>query len=375
MVASGALEDFLDFEMDDFEIDANAAGGWEFAKKINNSMVISVAGVLSRYDNCVSMLLEQTTYQGIRSSIKQAAEDPSVSAIIMDFDTPGGMVNGVSELGAFIQETKKKKPVYAHVSNMAASAGYWLASQCTSIQMASTATVGSIGVVATIQKQSEDEEIYEIVSSGAPNKRLKAGTEEFDNAVQEELDGLETLFIEAVANGRGVSVDVVRSDFGGGSTFLAKDAVSRGMADSIGTLEELISQKSKGEKMTDLNQKSDAPVAADSKELEAAVAKAKSDERQRVLAIVGAAEAEGRKELALKLANTDLDAKQACDIMSAAAVETPVVAKKKSVLDSVMAQEENNPKVQASPAVATEPEASEEDIDAYVNQLKAMGEL
>ena len=94
-----------------------------------------------------------------------------------------------------------------------------------------------------------------------------------------------------------------------------------------------------------------------------------------ILAIVGAAEAEGRKELALKLANTDLDAKQACDIMSAAAVETPVVAKKKSVLDSVMAQEENNPKVQASPAVATEPEASEEDIDAYVNQLKAMGEL
>lgn len=373
LVQADHLEQFMDLNTDDLEIEANVAGGWEFAKTVNNNMVISVSGVLARYDNCVSMLFDQTTYQGIRASLDKAVEDSSIKAIIMDFDTPGGMVNGVSELGDFIAEAKKKKPIYAHVSNMAASAGYWLASQCTSIQMAKTAVVGSIGVVATIVKSSEDdEETYEIVSSNAPNKRLKAGTEDFDNAVQKELDGLETIFLETVANGRGVSVDTVRSDFGGGSTFLAEEAISRGMADGIGTLEELISQKSEGEKMTDLNQKSDALIAANSEELDIAVAKAKTDERERVLAIMGSAEANGRKELALKLANTDLSAVDAEGIMAAAPRAEVKPAKAESTLSKLMANEENNPQVPRDVGIAATEEPKKLSLK---EQLVAQGKL
>lgn len=369
------LKAFFDLETDDFEIDANVAGGFEFAKAVGDKMVISVSGVLSRYDNCVSMMFDQTTYQGIRQELDAAIQDSSIKAVIMDFDTPGGMVNGVSELGDFIIEAKKKKPIYAHVSNMAASAGYWLASQCTSIQMARTATVGSIGVVATIMKADDDDETYEIVSSGSPNKRLKAGTEEFDNAVQTELDQLETIFVETVANGRGVSVDKVRSNFGGGSTFLAEEAISRGMADGIGTLEELISQ-SKGEKMTDLNEKSgDALLAANSKELDIAVAEAKTAERNRVLAIMGSDEAEGRKKLALKLAGTDLSASDAEGIMAVAPRAEVKEAKAKSTLDSIMATEENNPVVNSSAAEAKSVEANEDDPEAYVKQLRELGAL
>ena len=379
LVQADYLEQFMDLNTDDLEIEANAAGGWEFAKAINNNMVISVSGVLARYNNCVSMLFDQTTYQGIRSSLDSAINDSSIKAIIMDFDTPGGMVNGVSELGDFIAEAKKKKPIYAHVSNMAASAGYWLASQCTSIQMAKTAVVGSIGVVATIVKSSEDDdETYEIVSSNAPNKRLKAGTEDFDNAVQKELDGLETIFLETVANGRGVSVDTVRSDFGGGSTFLAEEAISRGMADGIGTLEELISQKSEGEKMTDSKSKSDALIAANSEELGIAVAKAKTDERERVLAIMGSAEANGRKELALKLAKTDLSAVDAEGIMASAPRAEAQPAKAESTLSKLMANEENNPQVPrdvAGNVGQAEAKDESEDPDLYAKQLKAMGEI
>lgn len=388
LVQADSLRPFLDLDTKDlkkeadnlqYDLNANVAGGWEFAKKINNNMVISISGVLARYDNCVSMIFEQTTYQGIRSALEKAMEDSDINCVIMDFDTPGGMVNGVSELGDYILEAKKKKPIYAHVSNMAASAGYWLASKCTKIQMAKTAVVGSIGVVATIVKtESEDDEVYEIVSSNAPNKRLKVGTEDFNNAVQKEIDGLEAIFIEAVANGRGVTVDTVRSDFGGGSTLLANEAISRKMADGIGTLEELISQQFKGEKMTDSKEKSDALIAANSEELKLAVTKAKTDERNRVLAIIGSSEAEGRKELALKLASTDISSKDAESIMASAPRAEIKSTKEDSTFSKLMQNEENNPKVFADvndKNVLKKDISSDEDPNLYVTNLKKLGVL
>ena len=59
------------------------------------------------------------------------------------------------------------------------------------------------------------------------------------------VDEYHKMFVAAVAKGRGVSVKAVRSDFGDGKVFQAKEAVSRGMADRIGTLDETLVRASR----------------------------------------------------------------------------------------------------------------------------------
>jgi ClpP class serine protease len=128
---------------------------------------------------------------------------------------------------------------------MAASAAYWLASQAGEIVIERAASVGSIGVVATVSKQeaagSDGRRSYEIVSSGAPLKRPDPSTDEGKAAIQEQIDAIEKSFIADVARGRKVSAGVVRSEFGRGGMVSGEAAISAGMADKIGTLESVLS--------------------------------------------------------------------------------------------------------------------------------------
>lgn len=133
------------------------------------------------------------------------------------------------------------KPVTAFVAGMGASAAYWLASQAKEIVLDRSASVGSIGVVATVSRQEGPDQggrrSYEVVSSGAPMKRPDVTTDEGRAALQAEVDATEDVFVADVAAGRRVSLDTVRAVFGRGAMVSAARAVAAGMADRIGTLE------------------------------------------------------------------------------------------------------------------------------------------
>lgn len=172
----------------------------------------------------------------------------NVEQIIMVMDTPGGDVTGVSE---FAQKIKaSEKPVIAYAYGMAASAGYWIASAAKEIHIPDTGLVGSIGVVTTYVDTSKKDadngiEYIEFVSSQSPQKRPDLGTDEGKSEVQKRVDSLASVFVETVANNRGVSVEKVLSDFGQGGVLIGADAVQAGMADSVTTLDKLIAQKTK----------------------------------------------------------------------------------------------------------------------------------
>src|SRR6202043_3845971 len=82
----------------------------------------------------------------LASTIRQAAADPSIAAIVLDVDSPGGQGYGIEELGNAIYEARAAKPIAAVANSLAASAAYWAASQATEFYAAPGAEVGSIGV-------------------------------------------------------------------------------------------------------------------------------------------------------------------------------------------------------------------------------------
>jgi ClpP class serine protease len=125
-----------------------------------------------------------------------------------------------------------EKPIHTIIVNKAASAAYGLASQSSSINAENDATrVGSVG---TVIEMAVPQDTVVIASSNAPNKRPDPRTEEGRAVIQAELDDIANLFSERIARGRGVSIKKINADFGRGGVVLAKDAINRGMIDSIG---------------------------------------------------------------------------------------------------------------------------------------------
>jgi ClpP class serine protease len=192
---------------------------------------ITVGGVMTKGPSLFAMLFGggNVTYPEIVAAIDAAERDPAVKRMELVLDSPGGQFDGLFEAVAALQS--RKKPLKAIVRNTAASAGYALVSQADEIVAVNRAArIGSVGVV--IDTYLDPNEIS-ITSTEAPNKRPDLSTEEGRAVVREELDALHQLFVEAIATGRGMTVEKINAEFGRGGTLLADEALKRGMIDGI----------------------------------------------------------------------------------------------------------------------------------------------
>lgn len=84
----------------------------------------------------------------LADALADAAADESVRAIVLDVNSPGGMVVGTPELAAAVKAANAAKPVVAHTSSLMASAAYWFAAGAEKILATASAEVGSVGCYA-----------------------------------------------------------------------------------------------------------------------------------------------------------------------------------------------------------------------------------
>lgn len=208
-----------------------------------NVGVMFVEGPITPRASFFSQVSGMTSVEMLTDNLEVLDKDPHIDAIVQVMDTPGGNVTGISE---YTQRVKKaSKPVYTYVYGMAASAGYWIASGSKEIHVADTAEVGSIGVVATYTDRTKADKKHgvsriQIVSSNAPNKRPDLGTNEGRATVQANVDDIEDVFTQAVAENRQVTRDTVNQDFGQGGLLIGAKAVEVGMADKVSTFASLM---------------------------------------------------------------------------------------------------------------------------------------
>lgn len=181
--------------------------------------------------------------------VDEAASDPSIEAIVLDMDTPGGGVYGVAEVADKIASVSKQKKVIAVVNSLAASAGYWIASAASEIVMSPNGEVGSIGVFTMHMDQSKSLETsgrsVTVISAG---KNKTAGhpygplDQQAREVIQKGVDDYYAKFVKAVASGRGVTQTRVREEFGAGGVVRSEQALAEGMVDKIGTLESVLNR-------------------------------------------------------------------------------------------------------------------------------------
>ena len=208
--------------------------------------IIPVTGPLFRYANIFTAISGASSYELIARDFMSALENPQISSIILDIDSPGGEVNGVSELASMIFDARRTKPIIAYASGDAASGAYWIASAADEIVVSETSALGSIGVVGIYRGKSakESAETVEIVSSQSPHKRLDPMSDDGRAKLQTRIDAMADVFVSTIAHNRSVTPDHVLEHYGGGDVMIGANAVNAGLADRIGSLERLITELS-----------------------------------------------------------------------------------------------------------------------------------
>lgn len=224
----------------------------------NDTAIINISGPLVDQHDCMTIFFGCCSYEDISNAIAKAEEMSNIKKIIFDISSPGGMVDGCDNCSQAIKSAKK--PTEARVGSMAASAAYWLASQCDTIVATSlTASFGSIGVVVeywdgTRKMNDAGYDKITIVSAGAPDKRLDAMDDDDRKKIKDDLTDIESIFIRRIAEGRGVTPSDVYANFGQGRMIIAEKSLEKKMIDSIemisqNTIENKINEESSEDEM------------------------------------------------------------------------------------------------------------------------------
>ncbi len=207
--------------------------------------VIPLSGPITQYTGVCDWMFGGTSLESFMASMEDAFCDDSVTSIVIDVDSPGGEVNGIADAADRIRLMSATKPIVAFTRGNGCSAAYWLECAASEIIASQTAVIGSIGIVMTYVDDSEAEKAagirtFEFVSSVAPKKRMDPGSEAGKADIQALVNQYGDIFVAAVAKFRGVTTDKVEADFGQGGVLMGASAVSAGLADRIGTLEDAI---------------------------------------------------------------------------------------------------------------------------------------
>lgn len=172
----------------------------------------------------------------IRNELEEAADDNDVDDIILNFDTPGGMVTGTPEVARLIAEIDENvKPVWAWSRGSCCSGGYYLASSCRGIFGTPTSQWGNIGVYTTFMDMSQMAQrlgiAVKVISSGAikgygqPGTSLTAEQEMF---MKEQINFTAQEFFKHIRAQRGQISDADMQ----GQWYRGKMAVDKGFIDA-----------------------------------------------------------------------------------------------------------------------------------------------
>jgi ClpP class serine protease len=202
--------------------------------------VVPVTGPIVRYADLFSSASGGTSVETLASDFAAALDDPKSDAVLLAVDSPGGEISGVAEMAEMIHRARTIKPVWAYVSDLGASAAYWLASAADQIVLAQTAAVGSIGAVAAVKDPAKSKGEIEFVSSVSPNKRADPTTESGRAQLQQLVDTLGEIFVADVARFRAVDPETVVRRYGAGGLLIGQGAVDAGMAERLGSFEDTL---------------------------------------------------------------------------------------------------------------------------------------
>ena len=209
----------------------------------NKIAIIYATGEINTGKGSYNTIGSETTVEAIR----EASEDENVKAIVLRVNSPGGSALASEIIWREINLAKQKKKVVVSMGDYAASGGYYIACNADKIFANNSTLTGSIGVFGIVPNTknflNEKLGVYiETVKthkhSDIANGYRKLSDDEL-NVIQNSVEDIYETFITHVSEGRGIPVRKV-DEIGQGRVWSGTDALSIGLIDEIGGLEDAI---------------------------------------------------------------------------------------------------------------------------------------
>ena len=194
-----------------------------------------------------------------RHQLDQVKADESVRAIVLRIDSPGGTVSGSDELHYRLKKlaAERNLPIVVSMGSIAASGGYYVAmangGQDDTIFAEPSTITGSIGVIIPHFDFSQLLERFDVTDDSITSGPLKEMLSVTKNRspelakkergiVQDLVDEMFTRFKDIVRKGRPKLDDKTIDAVTTGQVFTANQAITFGLIDKIGFLEDAIAR-------------------------------------------------------------------------------------------------------------------------------------
>tara|TARA_B100001287_G_C22670534_1_gene525031 strand:+ start:482 stop:2281 length:1800 start_codon:yes stop_codon:yes gene_type:complete len=179
--------------------------------------------------------------------IKQLKDDDEIKAVVLRINSPGGSALASDIILNELNQLKKTKPLIVSMGDVAASGGYYIASNANKIFASETTITGSIGVfglfftMEDLLKNKMKLHFDEINSNkfsnfGSPYKTLN---KEEKNMLGNLIDKTYDSFLNRVSEGRTIPIKKIE-EIAQGRVWSGKDAKINGLVDQIGNLNDAI---------------------------------------------------------------------------------------------------------------------------------------
>jgi protease-4 len=184
---------------------------------------------------------------GTRKRVLEAlktVEERKFPALLLRIDSPGGTVGDSQEIYSALVRLREKVKIVASFGNISASGGVYIGMGAEHIVANPGTITGSIGVILrgnNLERLLEKVGVsFKVIKSG-PYKDILAFdreiTEPEKTILQELIDTSYQQFVQAVAEGRNLAVETVKS-FADGRVFTGQQALELGIVDRLGTEED-----------------------------------------------------------------------------------------------------------------------------------------
>lgn len=184
--------------------------------------------------------------QTLIEALRDAARRPSVRAVVLRIDSPGGSAPAAEAVWHEVDRVRRLKPVVVSMSDLAASGGYYIAAGASSIVAQPNTLTGSIGVyggklnvLGLYRKLGLN---VETVARG-PRAEMMSPYKDFSDEerglYEAQLGTIYRTFVGRVAAGRAMSSEAVDS-VGQGRVWTGRRALALGLVDELGGVDRAI---------------------------------------------------------------------------------------------------------------------------------------
>ena len=182
------------------------------------------------------------------AAIRALTDDDAVKAVVLRIDSGGGSAQASELIWRAVNDLKAKKPVIVSMSDVAASGGYYIASNATRIYALDNTLTGSIGVVGG--KIAPGNALAKLGVSTFPRGRGRRATilasfspwsDDEKQVIQRSMDEVYTVFTGRVADGRKLPIEKVK-ELAQGRVWTGTKAKELGLVDEIGGLDVAIAK-------------------------------------------------------------------------------------------------------------------------------------